>query len=106
MFFADLEQNQITAQDTIPGAAQLLRHLAAQGESIPIPDGSTPAATVSHSALAQHFAQDIAPTSPDADFAAALEICLRRDVIEAIADAGDEPQYKFQVELIRRWFSQ
>jgi len=106
LFFADLEQNQITAQGTITGAAPLLRHLAAQGESIPSPDGTPPAATLSHSALAQHFAENIAPTCPNANFEAALEICLRRDVIEAVVGASDESAYKFQVELIRRWFSQ
>ena len=128
MFFADLEQNQITAQGTISGAAQLLRHLAAQGESIPSPDGTKPAATLSHSALTQHFAENIIPANPEANFDAALEICLRRDVIEAAEPrnrvfepeslppsqnlrekpgfSNNEPHYKFQVELIRRWFLQ
>ncbi|NJR70536.1 MAG: hypothetical protein HC771_19305 [Synechococcales cyanobacterium CRU_2_2] len=99
MFFADLEQNQITANGTVPGGSTILRHLAAQGESIPSPDGTTPPARLSHSALAQYFQQ----THPDADFETALELLLRREVLE-IVESTDEPHYKFQVELIRQWF--
>ena len=131
MFFADLEQNQITANATVIGGITLLRHLAAQGESVPSPDGTRPAATLSHSALAAHFQQQ----HPDANFNAALELLLRREVIEIVPQSSteakaearnrvsesesqtdltdsrqkpgfstEEPHYKFQVELIRQWF--
>ena len=78
-------------------------HLAAQGESIPSPDGTTLPARLSHSALATHCQEH----HPDADFDAALELLLRREVIETVENPdNDEPAYKFQVELIRQWFLQ
>ncbi|MBN1219134.1 MAG: ATP-binding protein [Anaerolineae bacterium] len=74
-FFADIQQNQVDQ----PGLA-LLRFMAAQGES----------ATVSRDELPGFGAADLEPT---------LAGLLRRDLIEATAGG-----YRFQVELIRRWF--
>jgi hypothetical protein len=76
-FFADLERNQVDAA----GLAVLrhIAHIAALGEG----------AVVEAGALA-HF--------PDLD--RTLALLLRRDVIESV-DGG----YRFQVELIRRWFA-
>jgi hypothetical protein len=76
-FFADIEQNQVDET----GLA-LLRFLAAQGEG----------AVVSREALSQHF--------PDT-LEHAVGQLTRREVIEPIDDG-----YRFQVELIRRWFAQ
>jgi hypothetical protein len=76
-FFADIQRNQIDA-----AGLDILRRLAAHGE----------AATVARSALAHQRPQALEH---------ALGVLVRRDLIEA-ANGG----YRFQVELIRRWFAQ
>jgi hypothetical protein len=75
-FFGDLQTNQI---DSIGRA--ILHHLAHQGDG----------ATLSHQQLQAPFDTDITPS---------LQILLQRDILEAY-QAG----YRFQVELIRRWFA-
>jgi hypothetical protein len=60
----------------------LLRFLAAQGEG----------AVVSRETLVRHFPDDLDRT---------LDLLTQRELIEP-ADGG----YRFQVELIRRWFAQ
>jgi hypothetical protein len=77
MFFSDIERNQVDAN-----ALKVLRYLAAQGE----------AATVSEMVLANQF--------PDG-WREAIDHLQRRELIE-LTDNG----YRFQVELIRRWFIQ
>jgi hypothetical protein len=74
-FFADIQQNQVDGT----GLA-LLRFMATQGEG----------AVVSREALARHDADNLDQT---------LHLLLQRDLIEAVGDG-----YRFQVELIRRWF--
>jgi hypothetical protein len=76
-FFADIQQNQVDA-----AGLALLRFLAAQGEG----------AVVSREALARQFPAELDRT---------LDLLTRRELIEP-ADGG----YRFQVELIRRWFAQ
>jgi GAF domain-containing protein len=76
LFFADIQRNQI---DT--GGRALLRFLAAQEEG----------ATVDRETLALQVGSDIRTT---------LDLLIRRELIEAV-DGG----YRFQVELIRRWFA-
>jgi hypothetical protein len=76
MFFADIARNQIDAR-----GLSLLRWIAAQGE----------AAHTGQEALLQQ--------EPDLD--AVLRPLMQRDLIET-AEGG----YRFQVELIRRWFAQ
>jgi hypothetical protein len=76
-FFADIERNQLDAD----GLA-LLRYLAGHGEF----------AAVSRSALADQFGERLGQT---------LDLLMRRELIEE-ADGS----YRFQVELIRRWFAQ
>lgn len=76
-FFADIQRNQIDEM----GLA-LLRTLAAQGEG----------AAMSREALEWRLAR-----SPDQT----LNLLTRRELIET-AEGG----YRFQVELIRRWFAQ
>ncbi len=73
-FFADIQNNQVDAT----GQA-ILRFIAAQGEG----------AIVSRQTILQQF--------PDADIT--LKLLLQRELIEEV-DNG----YRFQVELIRRWF--
>ena len=75
-FFADIDRNQIDKK----GVA-LLRYLAAQGEG----------AIVKRDTLAKHFPDELDST---------LNLILRRDLIEPVGDG-----YRFQVELIRRWFA-
>lgn len=77
MFFSDIEGNQV--DDT---ARAILQHIAAQGE----------AGTVSQAQLAQHISNDLAP---------AIDLLLRRELLEETPDG-----YRFQVELIRRWFAE
>ncbi|MFN8490161.1 MAG: hypothetical protein U0350_21415 [Caldilineaceae bacterium] len=77
LFFSEIEHGQLD-----PSSAALLRFMAAQGEG----------ALLSQSTL---NAQD--PTHAEA----ALALLLRRELIEAI-----NGHYRFQVELIRRWFAQ
>jgi Novel STAND NTPase 1 len=78
-FFADIQRNQVDA-----AGLALLRFLAAQGEG----------AVVDREALARHV------EPPDA-LEPALASLLRRELIAPVADG-----YRFQVELIRRWFAQ
>ncbi len=77
-FFADIQQNQLD-QDGLA----LLRYLAAQGEG----------AVISRA----HLARRCQTAEPEP----ALTQLLRRDLIETV-DGG----YRFQVELIRRWFAE
>jgi hypothetical protein len=78
-FFADIQQNQVNK-----AGLDLLRLMATRGEG----------AITSREALVRHsqaqFADELDLT---------LDLLLRRDLIET-ADGG----YRFQVELIRRWF--
>ena len=76
-FFADIERNQIDA-----AGLELLRFLAAKGEG----------ATVSRKALSRQFPDNLHST---------LASLVRRQLIEQDGDG-----YRFQVELIRRWFAQ
>jgi hypothetical protein len=95
-FFADIQNNQVGAgladnslsqnhnlspKPAPTNALALLRFIAAQGEG----------ATVSREVLSPQFADNLDSI---------LELLLRRELIEEIA-AG----YRFQVELIRRWFT-
>ncbi|MEH1800174.1 MAG: AAA family ATPase [Nostoc sp.] len=73
-FFADIQNNQVDAT----GQA-ILRFIAAQGEGT----------IVSRQTLLQQFA--------DADIT--FKLLLQRELIEEVDDG-----YRFQVELIRRWF--
>jgi len=75
-FFADIQQNQVDA-----AGLALLRFLAAQGEG----------AVVRREDLSHQFPDDLDLT---------LDLLLRRELIEP-TDGG----YRFQVELIRRWFA-
>ncbi|MGH2594025.1 MAG: AAA family ATPase, partial [Anaerolineae bacterium] len=75
LFFADIERNQVGA-----AGLALLRFMAVQGEE----------AVVGPQALARHCPDPLERT---------LELLLRRDLIESV-DGG----YRFQVEMIRRWF--
>jgi hypothetical protein len=78
-FFADIERNQV---DT--AGLALLRFMAAQGEG----------AVINRKDLAHH--------SSDSDnLNQALALLTRRELIEAVGGG-----YRFQVELIRRWFAQ
>ena len=77
MFFSDLERNQVDAN-----ALAVLRYLAAQGE----------AATVSETVLASQFGDG---------WVEAIALLSRRELLE-LTPSG----YCFQVELIRRWFTQ
>ncbi len=77
-FFADIEQNQIDEAGLV-----LLRFMATYGEG----------AVVSQDALARHVKKH------PAGLEQTLALLLRRDLIEAVGTG-----YRFQVELIRRWF--
>jgi len=77
MFFSDLERNQVDAN-----ALAVLRYLAAQGD----------AATVSETVLASQFGDG---------WVEAIALLCKRELIE-LTSSG----YHFQVELIRRWFTQ
>ncbi|MEG4280114.1 AAA family ATPase [Microcoleus sp. MON1_C1] len=74
-FFADIQSNQADA-----AALAILQFLAAQGEG----------AIVSRLTILQHF-----PDKSDA-----LNLLLQRELIEEVSEG-----YRFQVELIRRWFA-
>ncbi len=74
-FFADLERNQVDENGLI-----FLRFLAAQGENT----------ITNNNILAQHFPERESILVP----------LLQRELIEQV-DVG----YRFQVELIRRWFA-
>jgi len=75
-FFTDLERNQMD-----DNGRTLLRFIASHGEG----------AIVSREALAAQLSSDLEPT---------LALLLRRELIEPV----DEDAYRFQVELVRRWF--
>jgi hypothetical protein len=79
LFFSDIQQNQI---DKV--GVDLLIYLAAQGAG----------AVLSPKALEKR-----AP--PQNGFSHALDLLLQRDLIEPVGNG-----YRFQVELIRRWFAQ
>ncbi|WP_442921794.1 AAA family ATPase, partial [Microcoleus sp. ARI1-A5] len=74
-FFADIQNNQVDA-----AGLAILQFLAARGEG----------ATVSRPTILQHF-----PDKSDA-----LNLLLQRELIEEVSEG-----YRFQVELIRRWFA-
>ena len=74
-FFADIQSNQADA-----AGLAILQFLAAQGEG----------AIVSRLTILQHF--------PDKSHA--LNLLLQRELIEEVSEG-----YRFQVELIRRWFA-
>jgi hypothetical protein len=74
-FFADIQSNQADA-----AGLAILQFLAARGEG----------ATVSRLTILQHF-----PDKSDA-----LNLLLQRELIEEVSEG-----YRFQVELIRRWFA-
>ena len=76
-FFSDIEKNQIT-----PTSGKILKYLARKGEN----------GMVSHERLSSVF-----KNAKDLDDA--IETLHRRELIENV-NGG----YKFQVELIRRWF--
>lgn len=78
-FFTDIQQNQVD-----PAGLALLRCLAAHGEG----------AVVSRAELAA-----ASPAQTPTELDPVLAALLRRDLIEAV-NGG----YRFQVELIRRWF--
>ena len=75
-FFADIQNNQVNFD-----GLEILRFLAAQGE----------AAIASQEALSRKFPDNLDST---------LDLLLRRELIEQVGD-----RYRFQVELIRRWFA-
>ena len=77
LFFADVERNQL---DSL--SVDVLRLMATRGEG----------ALVSQTDLANEFGDELE---------AALDLLLLRDLIEPV-NGG----YRFQVELIRRWFAQ
>jgi len=79
LFFADIERNQVNA-----AGLDLLRTLAAQGEEI----------AISREQLVAQFADR-------ERLERSLAALIQRELIEP-ADGG----YRFQVELIRRWFAQ
>ncbi|MEG3931651.1 AAA family ATPase [Microcoleus sp. T2B6] len=74
-FFADIQSNQADA-----AGLAILQFLAAQGEG----------AIVSRSTILQHFSNKFD----------ALNLLLQRELIEEVSEG-----YRFQVELIRRWFA-
>jgi len=84
-FFADIERNQVS-----PDALKLLRFVGRAGQGAVVP-GSALAALLPQEALDK-----------------ALEQLLRRDLIERVAGSSADQSagagYRFQVELIRRYF--
>ena len=80
-FFADIQHNQMDK-----AGLKLLRALAASGEGT----------EASHKTLAEHCRAE----QPD-KLDQTLGLLLQRDLIEKSGDG-----YRFQVELIRRWFEQ
>lgn len=76
MFFSDIERNQANAN-----ALAILRCIAAQGEE----------ATISQATLTKQFPNSWEET---------IDLLLKRELIE-LTSSG----YRFQVELIRRWFT-
>jgi hypothetical protein len=80
-FFADIERNQVNAVEL-----ELLRLLAAQGER----------ATLGRATLVHQR-----PDVDDGELDRALDLLVQRELIEWADNKG----YRFQVELIRRWFA-
>jgi hypothetical protein len=76
-FFADIANNQVS-----PAGLQVLKKMAAAGEN----------QVVSYAELQRYC-------PADADVEKTIENLLRRELIEPLGDG-----YRFQVELIRRWF--
>lgn len=76
MFFSDIERNQVDAP-----ALAVLRYLAAQGEGT----------TISPTALSRQFSEG---------WTTAIDLLSKRELIELSSNG-----YRFQVELIRRWFA-
>ena len=76
-FFADIQNNQVDA-----AGLAILRFLAAQGEG----------AIVSINTILQQL-RDVSES--------AFELLLQRELIEEVGEG-----FRFQVELIRRWFAQ
>ncbi|ALG67313.1 AAA family ATPase [Beggiatoa leptomitoformis] len=74
-FFADIENNQVT-----PEGAHLLHSLANHGEG----------AIVSHEELIQQYSQQIESI---------VQNLLQRELVEPLGKG-----YRFQVEMVRRWF--
>jgi hypothetical protein len=77
LFFVDIQRNQIDAT-----ALALLRFLATHGEG----------SVITLDILSAHCIGDINAT---------LDLLVRRELVESFAEG-----YRFQVELIRRWFAQ
>jgi hypothetical protein len=75
-FFGDLEYNQVT-----DAGRMLLRFIAEQGAGVTVPTAT----------LAARYPHQLQET---------LQLLIRRDLIEPHNDG-----YRFQVELIRRWFA-
>lgn len=76
LFFADIQNNQVDAT-----GLEILRFIAAKGEK----------AIVNQETLALEF--------QNKDYRSAIVLLKQRELIEELEDG-----YKFQVELIRRWF--
>jgi len=81
LFFHEIETGQLTS-----AALTLLRWLAGQGEG---------------TIVAVERAQAACPTEFTTEFAAAIKLLLRRELI-VYGNGG----YRVPVELIRRWFAQ
>jgi len=79
-FFADIQSNQIDA-----AGLAVLRFIAAQGEGV----------TVSREVLSRQFVENFADNLDNI-----IELLLQRELIEKIGEGN-----RFQVELIRRWFT-
>ncbi len=80
LFFAHIQHHQVTAC-----GARILRFIAAQGEG----------AVVSPDALTRHIPDGLDHT---------LAQLIRRDLIETVD--GNLQGYRFQIELVRRWFAE
>jgi hypothetical protein len=78
-FFADIEQNQVGSD-----GLTLLRHMAAAGEYAVLDQDALPAHSMEFDETAR-----------------VLEDLIRRELVEPVGEG-----YRFQVELIRRWFAQ
>ena len=78
LYFADINHNQVDTQ-----GRRVLQLLAVQGEG----------ETLSREMLASQLAQSV-------DLDATLSLLIHRELIEPVSGG-----YRFQVELIRRWFA-
>ncbi len=77
-FFADIQNNQVDAT-----GLEILRFIAAKREK----------AVVNKESIAREF--------QNTDYCSSIRLLLQRELIEEVGNG-----YKFQVELIRRWFQQ